>query len=393
MRLIIPVLIAFFASFLSALLFRSVALKFNLLDTPDERKPHKNATPLLGGAAVFAGIVSGLLYDMEAMRFFSGLLTGSIIILIIGIVDDIRGLSSKIRLLGQLAAAIIIISLGYRIDFLPNNFWGTAGEIILTLMWIVGLINSLNYLDGLDGLAAGIASICAFCFAVISYLSGQYLITLMTLVMSASCAAFLPHNFRQKKMFLGDAGSTLMGYILASTALIGHWAGDNIIRISVPLLILGVPIFDMTFTTIMRIKEKKVRSVSEWLDYAGKDHFHHRLIDLGLNPRSSVLFIYFISIALGIGAAIISKSHGTTEGLLAILQAVIIFSAIGVLMVVGARRRSGWDTDNEGLSNHEPNTQTHVIAADETRLPAGMQVGEPLLEIDSEEAGMSINIE
>jgi UDP-GlcNAc:undecaprenyl-phosphate GlcNAc-1-phosphate transferase len=113
--------------------------------------------------------------------------------------------------------------------------------------------------------------------------------------------------------------------------------------LNVPVLILGVPIFDMIFTTIMRIKEGKVHSVAEWLDYGGKDHFNHRLIDLGLRSRGSVLFICFITAALGISALLVSRAEDTFVGILAIFQGIIIFGAIGVLMIVGAKRRSGWN--------------------------------------------------
>ena len=237
----------------------------------------------------------------------------------------------------------MIIGFGEHISFLPNNLWGYSGEVILTLIWIVGITNALNFLDGIDGLAAGFTAISALGFSVISYLTNQPELGLVALVLAAGCIGFLPYNFKQAKIFLGDAGSTFIGFTLAGIAVLGDWASDSVIRLTIPILILGVPIFDMIFTTIMRIKEKKISTPLEWLNYTGKDHFHHRLVDLGLRPMSAVFFIYFVTVALGINAIIISYAKETFAGILAILQASIIFGAIAVLMVVGKRRRSGWN--------------------------------------------------
>ncbi len=334
---------SFIIVFLSVPLIRKLAVDHQILDFPDRRKPHKNAVPLLGGVAIYAGVVSGLILDPASFHLFSGLLLGGTLILIVGIIDDIYGLSSRIRLIVQLIAAFAIIGFGSRIDFLPNTLFGNAGEVILTLIWIIGITNAVNYLDGLDGLAVGTTAISATFFAIIGYFTGQHEICTVSWILTVVCVAYIPYNVKRNKIFLGDAGSTFIGFTLASIAVIGNWASDNVIRLSVPILILGVPIFDMVFTTIMRIKEGKVHSISEWINYTGKDHFHHRLIDLGLRTRGSVLFIYFITAALGISAVLISRTEDTIIGIMAIFQGIIIFGAIGVLMIVGAKRRSGWD--------------------------------------------------
>jgi len=157
----------------------------------------------------------------------------------------------------------------------------------------------------------------------------------------AACLGFLPYNFRKDKMFLGDAGSTFIGFILASLALVGYWAEDSLVKISIPVLILGVPIFDMIFTTIMRVKDGKVKTVLEWLEYGGKDHFHHYLVDLGLRPSGATIFIYFITLSLGISAIMVSNDPAF-DAFLALLQACIIFGIIATIIVIGKRRRSGW---------------------------------------------------
>ena len=330
---------AFLVVFLSAPLFRRLAMKFNVLDVPNHRKIHKESTPLLGGLAVYMGVVFGLALNTADLRPYSGLVIGSTIILVIGVVDDIKGLSATFRLIVQFVAALIVIGSGVRFSFLPNSSWGDAGEIILTLVWVIGITNALNYLDGIDGLAAGIACIIALFFSIICYQTNQIALALANTALAASCLGFLPHNFMKAKIFLGSAGSTFIGFAIAGMAVMGRWAEDNVVKLAVPVLVLGVPIFDMALTTIMRIKEEKISTIIEWLKYAGKDHFHHRLIDLGLHPTEAAFFIYCVSISFGIGAIAVSNEKAVI-GVLSIVQAFIIFTVIAILMVVGNRMQT-----------------------------------------------------
>ncbi|MEK6715546.1 MAG: MraY family glycosyltransferase [Candidatus Omnitrophota bacterium] len=339
-------LLSFLIVYFSTPIFKRLAIKLNILDTPNHRKIHKEPTPLLGGLAVYIGVMLGLMLIFANLRFFLGILIGATIILIIGLIDDIKALSARFRLIGQTLAALIIIIFGVRLNFLPNNLWGNVGEVILTLIWIIGITNALNYLDGIDGLAAGTAAISALFFSIISFQTNQPVIGLASLILLASCLGYLPHNFKKVKIFLGDAGSTFVGFVLAGIAIMGDWAEDNVIKLVIPILILGVPIFDMVFTTIMRIKEEKISTLTEWLKYGGKDHFHHRLIDLGLHPKGAMIFICFISISFGISAIMVSDEKAIV-GFWAIIQASIIFAGIAVLMVVGKRRRSGWNIQDK----------------------------------------------
>jgi UDP-GlcNAc:undecaprenyl-phosphate GlcNAc-1-phosphate transferase len=263
--------------------------------------------------------------------------------MIVGLIDDIIGLSAPVRLFWQLIVALIISIFVVRVTFLPHGLWGDIGEIIITVIWIVGLTNAYNYLDGLDGLAVGSAVINLFCFSVILYTTKQYSLVILTIILMGACLGFLPYNFKKAKIFLGDAGSTSIGFTLAYIALIGNWAEDNIVKITIPILILGVPIFDMIFTTIMRTKKLKIKTLLEWLQYGGKDHFHHYLVDLGLQPLGAVVFIYFLTLSLGISAIMVSNDQAI-EAFLTLSQASIIFGVIAVLMVVGKRRRSGWNS-------------------------------------------------
>lgn len=323
-------------TFLFTYICKILAIKFNILDIPGDRKIHNRPTPLLGGLAIYVSVMLGLIFSPIELSQMLGFIISASLIFMVGVIDDIRDLSAEIRLAVQLISTFILMVSGIGISFLPNDSYGKLGEIILTYIWVIGITNALNYLDGVDGLAAGIAAVCACFFIIISHFTSQFLVTFTGVMILAGCLGFLPHNFMKNKIFLGDGGSTFLGFSLASLAIMGHWAEHNVIKLVIPILILGIPIFDMVFTTVMRIKEKKIKTVIEWFEYAGTDHFHHRLMDLGLGPRGVITFIYCINIFLGISALMVSNEE-SIMGLLSILQAIIIFTLIAILTVLGKR--------------------------------------------------------
>lgn len=329
-------IISFLVAFISTPLFKKLAEKLAILDLPGRRKIHKISTPLLGGVAIYVAVVAGLCLNFKNLYLFWPILLGATAVLILGLIDDIKGLSAQLRLVCQLLIALTMVGFGIHVDFMPHTFFGHFGEILVTIIWILGVTNAFNYLDGLDGLASGSAVINLSYFTVILYTTRQYSLALLCLILSAACLGFIPHNFKRAKIFLGDAGSTFLGFTLACVALAGNWAEDNIVKISIPILILGVPIFDMIFTTIIRIKEVKVKTLLEWLQYGGKDHFHHYLVNLGLRPVGAVVFIYFITISLGLSAIMVSNDSAL-EALLTLIQASIIFGVIATLIMLGKR--------------------------------------------------------
>lgn len=331
-------IISFLAAFFSLPLLRALAVRLNILDFPSGRKVHNAATPLLGGVALFIGLVAGLLSNTPNIFLFLPVILGATFVFILGIVNDVAGLSARLRFLWQFLIALVVVIMGVHVDFVPKFYGKDILEALITAIWFVGVTNAYNYLDGLDGLAAGSAAINLFCFSVILYTTGQYSLGLLAISLIASCIAFLPYNFQKRKIFLGEAGSTFLGFILAGIGLVGSWAGDNTVKLLIPVLVLGVPIFDMIFTTIMRIKEGKVKSLIEWLQYGGKDHFHHYLVDIGLMPIGSVLFIYCITLSLGLNAIVVSNGS-YKEGFLSIIQASLVLGMIGILIVVGKGRR------------------------------------------------------
>jgi len=343
MKSFIVGMISFFIGLLIIPIIRKLAFKFEILDYPGGRKIHSQVTPLLGGLAIYMAVIVALLAEAPRLGLILPILIGATSIFVLGLIEDIKGLSAQIRFAAQLLITLgMIFIAGLRIEFLPNNLLGNIVEVLLSIFWIVGLTNAYNYLDGLDGLAAGSAVINLFFFSVILYNTGQYGLGLLAISLIGGCLAFLPYNLDMRnKIFLGEAGSTFLGFTLACLALQGSWAQDNIVRLFIPILILGVPIFDMVFTTIMRVKEDRVKNIVEWLRYGGKDHFHHYLVDVGLPPIGAVFFIYAINLSLGISAVMLSNDT-VVEGLLSLYQAGIVFGVIATLMVVGKRHRSGW---------------------------------------------------
>lgn len=345
MKSIIIFVVSFLIAYLTIPILRRIAFALNILDFPGGRKIHEAPTPLLGGLAIYLSFLAGFFMNFNYLRPLLPTVIASSIIFFVGFINDIKELSVRFRLSSQVLACTTILVSGLRISFLPDVFWGNALEILVTFIWVVGVTNAYNCLDGLDGLAAGSAIINCMCFIVILYMTGQFSQGFLGIILIGACLGFLPANFSRdkRKIFLGESGSTFIGFMLACFSITGNWAADSWVRISIPALILGVPIFDMIFTTMMRVKEKKISTVLEWLQYTGRDHFHHYLVDVGFHPRGAVAFIYFISMSLGLSAIMVSNDKAF-EAFITLSQASIIFGIIATLIVVGKRRRSGWDT-------------------------------------------------
>jgi UDP-GlcNAc:undecaprenyl-phosphate GlcNAc-1-phosphate transferase len=342
-RIFFCVVMAAVATFVSSFMFRRLAFSTGILDQPADRKIHADAIPLLGGASIVTGVVLPLVLSGIVRNPQVAFLLGcGVVVFAVNLIDDARGLSARLRFAVEVAVALVMIfGVDARISFLPQGVIFDTIEVLLTVIWFVGLTNAVNYLDGMDGLASGLAGIAASFFAFMLLYTNQLGLGLLALVVAASSFGFLPHNFPRARMFLGDAGSTFLGFMLAGIGALGGWAQFDIVRIAAPVLVLGVPIFDMTFTTITRIATGKVHNVTEWLRYGGKDHFHHSLVDLGLSRRTAVMFIWLVAFALGLSGVMVRGAY-TVVGIVTLLQAMMIFLIIGILIVVGNQKQSGW---------------------------------------------------
>jgi UDP-GlcNAc:undecaprenyl-phosphate GlcNAc-1-phosphate transferase len=312
-----------------------LAYKLEILDIPRGRHAHKAPTALLGGLAVFMAFALTIWRNSSFNIQLKGIVIGGIIILIVGLWDDIKELPARLKLLVQVGAVAILIYHGVVISFLPDTLWGNIGEWALTAFWVVGITNAINFLDGMDGLASGLTAITAMFFGLVALQNGQDSMVYLALPLVGACLGFLPYNFRMKRnalIFLGDAGSTFLGFTLASLAVMGDWAGNYTVRLIVPLLILGVPIFDMSFTTFMRVKNGQVRSFKEWVDFTGRDHIHHRLEGLHIGRVGAVAVIYVVTFWLGLSALVLKNATGL-NAILQVGQSVIVFLLMGFFMV------------------------------------------------------------
>lgn len=315
--------------------------RWNLVDIPADRKIHVVPTPRLGGIALYAGFIGSLLLNSIVPDWMVAVLVAGSLLLIIGILDDIRELPAWAKLLGQLLAAGIVTASGKVLTLFPPGPLGEMANMLLTILWIVGITNAFNFFDGMDGLATGLAILLAGFMGVIAFETKQPALGWLAIAMIGAGLGFLPYNFRGTKpavIFLGDGGSTFIGFTLACLAVRGNWAdSDPVVSFSNPLLIFGVLIYDMIHITVERILTGKVRSLKEWLDYVGKDHLHHRLERALGSRQSSVAMIFLFTICLGLSALAL-RHASTMEAILLLIQAGLIAAMLTMLEISGRRR-------------------------------------------------------
>lgn len=315
--------------------------RWNLVDIPADRKIHVVPTPRLGGIALYAGFIGSLLLNSIVPDWMVAVLVAGSLLLIIGVLDDIRELPAWAKLLGQVLAAGIVTASGKVLTLFPPGPLGEMANMLLTILWIVGITNAFNFFDGMDGLATGLAILLAGFMGVIAFETQQPALGWLAIAMIGAGLGFLPYNFRGMKpavIFLGDGGSTFIGFTLACLAVRGNWAdSDPIVSFSNPLLIFGVLIYDMIHITVERILTRKVRSLKECLDYVGKDHLHHRLERALGSRQSSVAMILLFTICLGLSALAL-RHAGTMEAILLLIQAGLIAAMLTVLEISGRRR-------------------------------------------------------
>jgi len=290
---------------------RFVARKTNFVDVPSSRKTHKSPMPLLGGLSVFLGFLAAvgvgmyLLHEPVTRRFL-GFMGGAFLMFLIGLVDDRVGLSPLTKLSGQLAAGLLLLFSGNTNGLITDGWM----DMSLSLFWVVGIINAFNFLDNMDGISSGIAFIASMAFLSICTLHGQLLTAILAASAAGASLAFLRFNFNPASIFLGDAGSMFLGYVMASVALMSTWHQSSHLFLLVPVLILGYPIFDICLVTLIRYREG--RGIYE----AGKDHSSHRLAFLVRPPKGPVLVIYAMCLALALCGVVLSRYLTVTSALI-----------------------------------------------------------------------------
>jgi UDP-GlcNAc:undecaprenyl-phosphate GlcNAc-1-phosphate transferase len=315
--------------------------QWGLVDQPSDRKIHVYPTPRLGGAAVYLGFLGSVLLNSILPDWMIATLAAGSLLLIVGIIDDIWELPASSKLVAQLVAAGIVIATGKVLTLFPSGSVGDVANIMLTLLWIVGITNAFNFFDGMDGLATGLAILMAGFMGAVAFETNQPGLGWLAIAIIGAGVGFLPYNFRGRShavIFLGDGGATFLGFTLACLAVKGNWADHNpIVSFSNPLLIFGVLIYDMIHITVERVATGKVRSIKEWLDYVGKDHLHHRLERALGSRQASVAMIFLMTICLGL-AALALRDAGTAEALLLLVQACLIVVMITILEWSGRQK-------------------------------------------------------
>ncbi len=333
----------FIFSFLAAYFFtplcRLAALKLNILDKPDWRKIHYQPTPLLGGLAVYLAFCTSLLLNGVFLPGMKVLLLGASMIFVMGLWDDIRPLPAFLKFILQIAIALLVVLWGdIQLTFFYHEFWAPVINIPLTVFWIVGLTNALNFFDGMDGLASGIGIVAALFLGLIAFKTDQPALGWFAVALLGACAGFIPYNFRFGEsglLFLGDAGSTFLGFTLAGLAILGKWSNTSqFVSLSAPILIFGILIFDMVYVNLSRIKNGQAKNFLELLTCVNKDHLHHRLLFMGFARKETVFIILTMSSCLGFSALIIMNQR-FIEAVLGLFQAALIIGLIVVLMLKG----------------------------------------------------------
>ncbi|MEI3356807.1 MAG: rubredoxin [Clostridia bacterium] len=341
----IAFLLAFIVSFMATPYTIKLAHKIGAVDVPkDERRMHKKAMPKFGGPAVILGFLVSTIYLLIVMGMENtinlagqeqygmkliGMFLGICIITITCVIDDIKPIKPITKLSGQLVAAIVAVAFGIRIGDVDLAFFSTSelGEVfsaVLTVLWIVGVTNAINLIDGLDGLSSGISVISAISLLVIFVLNGSPLVSIILITaLAGALVGFLPFNFAPAKTFIGDTGSNFLGYSLSIISILGMAKTYTMAVIVLPLIVLGLPIFDTIWAIIRRlIKGKSIKAIFK----ADKGHLHHRIVAKGFSQKQAVLILYGLSATFGIFAVILLDS-GIWKALSFLLMVIV---AIGL---------------------------------------------------------------
>ena len=299
-------------AFAATPLVKALSVKVGAVDVPkDGRRMHDHPIPRMGGLAIFFGFLTAMLLFVPLDGEKRGMLLGAVVIVVLGIFDDIYALPAKPKFLVQIGAALIAVLSGNKIEvlsnpniFSPDPFWELGVlSVPFTVIWIVAITNAVNLIDGLDGLACGVSTISAATMLVIALLVSEQSerdVAVMMAALAGACIGFLPYNFNPAKIFMGDTGATFLGFIMATVSVEGMFKQYTIISFVVPFLMLGLPIFDVCFAVVRRLSHGQNPMAPD------RGHVHHRLIDMGFSQKQAVGVLYVISAILGLSAVVLT---------------------------------------------------------------------------------------
>jgi UDP-GlcNAc:undecaprenyl-phosphate/decaprenyl-phosphate GlcNAc-1-phosphate transferase len=322
--------VALFASLGVTIPVRRLALRTGMVDHPGPRKVHAKPMPLLGGIAIYTGFVVAVVLALHSApeQQIIGILAGATLVVLVGVLDDGGLLHHQVKLfIGMPVAAALLLVSGIRADFFANFVPGQIGaalDICFTIVWVVGITAAFSILDHMDGLCAGIAAVAAAFFTVAAAISGQTMVTTLGAATLGAALGFLRWNFNPAKIFMGDSGAMLLGFLMATLGLKLRPAGAHFpLTWLAVALILGVPIFDTTLISISRSRRGLLPFTSP-----GKDHTAHRLSNLGLGHRGAVVALYGLALCSGTLALLVSRIAGVAAYALA--AALIVCGLLGI---------------------------------------------------------------
>lgn len=330
LKLLLAAAAAFAVSYIMTPPVKRFAEKVGAIDIPkDERRVHNHPIPRMGGLAIFLGFVLSLLLFVNMSTEVMGMLVGAVIIVVMGALDDIVSLNAWVKLAGQVLAAVVAIRCGIVFDAISNpNFFSPITtipignlSIPLTLLWIVGCTNAVNLIDGLDGLAVGVSAISSLSMLVVALFVAEPNISVILAALTGACLGFMPYNLNPAKIFMGDVGSQLLGFVLATVSIMGLFKFHAIVSFLIPVLAMAVPLADTVFAFFRRI----FHGQSPF--HADKGHFHHRLLAMGLSQKQAVAVLYSISAILGLFAVLLA-GKGALVRIICLVLAFIISLAL-----------------------------------------------------------------
>ena len=328
---------------------KNFAHKVGAIDVPkDARRMHKKPIPRLGGLAIYGGFLCSILIFGQLDETMLCVLLGAAIIVALGIFDDVLALGAKLKFVVQIVAAAIPVCIGdlqiglfTNLNPLSDTPFVHLGILAVpaTIIWIVGITNAVNLIDGLDGLAVGVSSIAAITMLAVALLTGNMPIAITMAALAGACIGFMPYNLNPAKIFMGDTGSTFLGYILATVSIMGLFKFYAVISFAVPFLILGLPIFDTANAIIRRVAAGRSPMSPD------RGHVHHKLIDMGFNQKQAVAILYAISATLGLTAVVLTSS-GEVKAIV-LLLAVLAAILVGACIIYGAEHWSKHAPENK----------------------------------------------
>ncbi|MCL6105888.1 MAG: undecaprenyl/decaprenyl-phosphate alpha-N-acetylglucosaminyl 1-phosphate transferase [Actinobacteria bacterium] len=316
----------------------SIARLVGAMDEPNARKIHADPIPRLGGLAIFFGFMIPALFFLDLNSQMKGVLAGASIITLFGAVDDFRPTGPLVKFAGQFIAAACLVYYGMRIDYFSLPYIGTinlaaAAAVPLTILWVVALVNIVNFMDGMDGLAAGVCTIAAGTFAVIAISLGRPGAGILAAILAGTTLGFLRHNFFPASIFMGDSGSMLLGFILAAVTVNGVLKSVAAVTLIIPLLIMGVPMFDLSLTILRRVKN------GQNIFRPDRGHVHHRLFNIGFSQRKAVFVLYFWSTLMSAVALSMRFAPGFVTVILAGVAIGVSLYLIYLLDILQVRSR------------------------------------------------------